>query len=99
MSLVTRTPVYSRQLTCMKRSEGHAERRTSRRERIERLGIMLELFCFGAGAIGSWSDIQSGHPPSRPALIALVAGTIGLCATLFSVFIAPRLRERKHRNA
>jgi hypothetical protein len=69
-----------------------------RRERLERLGIMLEIFCFGAGAIGTWSDLQAGRPPSRPSLIAFIAGAVGLCATLFSVYVAPRLREKRERS-
>jgi hypothetical protein len=58
------------------------------------LAIAAELFLFLLGAYTTASAMRSGAPLSRPGLISLVAGVVGLIA---SVFIAPRVRARRER--
>lgn len=73
-----------------------AERMRRRRERSERVVLVLELITFVAGASVTWSQYRLGQPIPRPALITLVAGAVGLVVTTLAIFLGPRLRPDRY---
>jgi hypothetical protein len=63
--------------------------------RAQKVVLAAELLVFLLGAYATASSVRGGQPLSRPGLIALVAGGVGVLATL----AAPRIRARRERAA
>jgi hypothetical protein len=63
--------------------------------RAQKVVLAAEVFIFLLGAYTTASSMRGGQPLSRPGLIALVAGGVGVLAML----AAPRIRARRERAA
>lgn len=71
--------------------------RDRRKQRLHRVVLGTEVLVFLLGAAVTLSAAREGKPLSRPGAITLAAGAVGLMATLFATFAAPRIRARRAR--
>ncbi len=65
--------------------------------RLQKLVLAMEVLVFVIGTYVTVSSMRSGVPLSRPGLIALVAGAVGILATLVGTGVRAR-RERVSRG-
>ncbi len=57
-------------------------RQLNRHPRLRRFALAMEVVVFATGAFISVSSLMNGESLSRPGMIALAAGAVGLLATL-----------------
>ena len=63
--------------------------------RLHWLVLGIEVFVFLLGTAVTVAGMHAGKPLSRPGTIAFVAGVVGMAASLFAAFAAPRIRARR----
>jgi hypothetical protein len=61
----------------------------------QKIVLAAEVFTFLLGSYLTASSVRGGEALSRPGVIALVAGAVGMVATI----AAPRIRARRDRAA